>query len=183
MLQSLSSATTRKHNSTDEFAFFCADGIPTKGIWIDLSEVAGWSDIQAALCEAKLTGESYGGDILVADVEGPLARACFSPRYDVFDLASYLELRDAVAKNCFNPAAVIAFINWYGAWDQEAFDSAYMGHWESESEFAEQLIVDTGTLSEVPEHLQCYFDIERFARDLFMGDYFFDEGFVFCSNC
>jgi hypothetical protein len=34
-------------------------------------------------------------------------------------------------------------------------------------------------LADMPENLRAYFDVERFAADLFMGDYYFDDGYVF----
>jgi antirestriction protein len=39
-------------------------------------------------------------------------------------------------------------------------------------DFAEQYLDDSGILNEVPENLRYYFDVERFSRDLFIGDYF-----------
>lgn len=35
--------------------------------------------------------------------------------------------------------------------------------------YAEDYIEDTGLLAEIPEHLQFYFDVERFARDMVLG--------------
>ena len=32
---------------------------------------------------------------------------------------------------------------------------------------------------DLPEFAKTYFDYEKFARDLFMCDYWFDDGFVF----
>ena len=32
---------------------------------------------------------------------------------------------------------------------------------------------------ELPDFAKTYFDYEKFARDLFMCDYWFDDGFVF----
>jgi antirestriction protein len=112
-----------------------------------------------------------------------MTQCCYSSSYDLFDLNRYIELRDAVNQLGFDRAAVAAFIGWYGSWDTDAFESAYMGHHDSERSYAEQYIDETGMLDEMPESLQCYFDYEAFARDLFMGDYYFDDGFVFCCNC
>ena len=55
-----------------------------------------------------------------------------------------------------------------------------MGCFESEREFAEELIDDTGMLADAPDFLLNYFDYEAFARDLFMTDYHMsDSGHVF----
>ena len=51
----------------------------------------------------------------------------------------------------------------------EDFEEAYSGEWDSEEEFAEDLM---GQCYEVPKHLESYIDYEKFARDLFISDYF-----------
>lgn len=179
-------ATTaaRHEHADDDRAFFYVDCIPTKGLWLDLDDVSDWSDVHEALQGARLIRADYGGDILVADIEGAIARCCYSSRCDLLDLARYIEMRDDVTRHDFDRGAVAAFVAWYGGWDADTFESAYMGRHDSEQAYAEQYIDDTGLLSGIPENLQCYFDIEHFASDLFMGDYYFDDGgYVFCTNC
>lgn len=178
------SAHTKRYSEQDsDRAFFYVEGIPANGIWLDLDDVDSWSDIHEELQRAGLIGEGYGGDVLVADVEGVIPQSCYSSSYDLFDLNRYIELRDAVNQSGFDGAAVAAFIGWYGSWDADTFESAYMGQHDSEQAYAERYIDETGMLNEIPENLQCYFDYEAFARDLFIGDYYFDDGFVFCCNC
>jgi len=183
-MQTTTRQATRVARSSepDERAFFYVDGIPTKGIWLGLESVDSWADIHEALHHAGV-GAEYGDDVLVADVEGALATACYSSQVDMLDLTAYLDLRADIGRHGFNAGAVVAFINWYGSWDADAFENAYMGTHDSEQAFAEQYIDDAGVLSDMPTHLQCYFDYEAFARDLFCGDYWFDGGFVFCCNC
>lgn len=165
----------------DNASFFYVQGDPLAGAWIPLDDVEYDHDIDAALCAAGF--DSEGGDILCADVEGPLAACCYNSRLASFDLAGFIALRDDVAHRGLDPEAVGPFIGWYGSWDREAFENAYMGRYDSEEAFAEQYIDDAGLLSEVPDNLAYYFDVAAFARDLFMGNYYFDDGFVFCSNC
>lgn len=185
-MQTSTQTTTslKRHDlAGDDRAFFYVDGIPTKGLWFDLEDVNDWADIHEALHRADLIRTDYGGDILVADIEGPIARCCYSSRCDLFDLARYIELRDDINQNDLDREAVAAFVAWYGAWAADAFENAYMGRYDSEQAFAEQYIDDTGLLSGIPENLQCYFDTEHFASDLFMSDYYFDGWYVFCTNC
>jgi antirestriction protein len=52
-------------------------------------------------------------------------------------------------------------------WDK--FEDALAGVWNSETDFAEQMADDCGWLRD--EDVARYFDVEAFARDLFMGDY------------
>jgi antirestriction protein len=54
-------------------------------------------------------------------------------------------------------------------WDK--FEDAFAGVWDSEMDFTEQLVEDTGFLDVMPEHLISYFDYEAYRRDLFMCDY------------
>ena len=60
------------------------------------------------------------------------------------------------------------------------FEDAYCGEWASEQEFADNLADETIT-PELPEMGQLYFDYEKFARDLFLGDYWSSNGYIFRS--
>jgi antirestriction protein len=76
-----------------------------------------------------------------------------------------------------------AFTVWYQTQDghafevdelEEKFQEQWQGEHDSESSFADQLLEDTGQLSELPEWARSYFDFERYARDLKLGgDYSF----------
>ena len=63
----------------------------------------------------------------------------------------------------------------------ERFESAFYGEYESEEAFAEQYAEESGLLYKVDEFAKTYFDFEAFARDLFIGDFDFCEGYVFCK--
>ncbi len=56
---------------------------------------------------------------------------------------------------------------------KENYEEAYQGEWDSEEDFAEDLASET---MEIPEHLRFYIDYEKFARDLFINDYFSADG-------
>ena len=58
------------------------------------------------------------------------------------------------------------------------FEEAYQGEWGSRQEFADHLADETITY-DLPEIAQLYFDYEKFARDLFMGDYWESNGYIF----
>ncbi len=65
--------------------------------------------------------------------------------------------------------------------DLDGFDDAYLGHWRSTEEYAEDLIDGTGIfkVDELPDSLRPYvrFDYEGFARDLELsGDITTSEG-------
>ncbi len=56
------------------------------------------------------------------------------------------------------------------------FRDEYQGEYNDEEDFAYEIIEECYDL---PEFAKTYFDYEKFARDLFMCDYWFDDGFVF----
>ena len=58
----------------------------------------------------------------------------------------------------------------------EIFQDEYIGQYDDEEDFATQIVVEC---YELPDFAETYFDYQRFARDLFMCDYWFDDGFVF----
>lgn len=47
----------------------------------------------------------------------------------------------------------------------EDFRDAYMGTFDSLTEWAEDYADSTGMLESIPDHLRCYFDFQAFARD------------------
>jgi antirestriction protein len=119
----------------------------------------------------------YGGDLLVADAEG-LARA-FTGSYDTFDFNDFVEARDYCASNHVDEDAVEAYLSYAGSWSKSDFEEAYNGEADSEEAFAEQLADDSGMLESIPENLRCYFDFKAFARDLFINEYWYEDGYVF----
>lgn len=59
----------------------------------------------------------------------------------------------------------------------EDFQEAYNGEFESEEDFAYYCVEEF--YSDMPEIAKRYFDYSAFARDLFIADYNFFDGFVF----
>jgi antirestriction protein len=43
---------------------------------------------------------------------------------------------------------------------------SYKGHYDSFQDYAEDYLEDCDEFNMIPEHLQCYFDFERYARNL-----------------
>ena len=62
------------------------------------------------------------------------------------------------------------------ATDAEAIMDAYYGQYESELEFAYDMAENT---MQIPAEIEPYFDYEKYARDLFITDFIFENGFVF----
>lgn len=71
------------------------------------------------------------------------------------------------------------YAEWSDDYDIEKAKDAFVGVYDSEEDFAEQMVNDCYDLSKMG-NLSIYFDYSKFARDLFMGDYYFSSnGFVF----
>jgi antirestriction protein len=54
-----------------------------------------------------------------------------------------------------------------------------MGQWDSEKDFAEHIVDECYNLDDMMGSLASYFDYEAYARDLFIDDYYFTDGYVF----
>ena len=104
----------------------------------------------------------------------------------IHDFKGFEGLRLSEYEDMAKVSEIAGFIQKYGeAWalfaehvgieyaTKEAFEEAYQGEWDSEEEFAENLAEET---MEIPKHLEFYIDYEKFARDLFINDYFSADG-------
>jgi hypothetical protein len=169
-------------------AFFYVDGIPTKGLWFEIDNLSDTDDVLKMLADAGLipTDEDgdpeYGGDLLVADTMGDLARAFYSSTSDTLDLAGLVEVLEFCERNTVDEGAVAAYLNDRHTWSQSDFEEACCGQYDSEVAYVEELVEECGILSEMPESLRCYFDCAAYARDLFINDYTFTKGYVFRRN-
>lgn len=170
---------------SDERAFYYVDGIPTKGMWIDLELVDDTDEVLEELAEAGIVPRDedgdpdYGGDLLVADVDGCVAEH-FLGKYGTFDLDEYVELRDWATRrgNRYSAEAIAAYLDWAGSWSQSDFEDKYYGEAESKRAFAEEYAEET---MEIPKHLEGYIDCDALARDLFINSFYFTDGHVFRS--
>lgn len=79
--------------------------------------------------------------------------------------------------------AVDAFLSCYGISDIDKFEEAYQGQFYSEEDFARHIVDECYDLDKMLGNLASYFDYDAFARDLFISDYYFDNGYVFRRDC
>ena len=70
----------------------------------------------------------------------------------------------------YSPDAVDAFIDW-DCEELEHFEDCYVGEYDSEEDFAREIVNDCYDLEKLMGHLSDYFDYEAFGRELFMYDY------------
>ena len=90
-------------------------------------------------------------------------------------IMEYCELCDE-----YNVSAVEDFLELFSPDDLDRMDDSYMGEYDSKEDFAQEIVNDCYDLDNMMGSLACYFDYEKFARDLFMCDYYFgSHGTVF----
>ena len=70
-----------------------------------------------------------------------------------------------------------AYIDYFGDGTVDDFEDAYEGAYDSEEDFAYWLVDEIGI--ENIQNKDAYFDYDAFARDLFMTDYVYNNGYVF----
>lgn len=61
----------------------------------------------------------------------------------------------------------------------EKFNNDYRGEYDSEEAFAEEYVDEC--CDNIPDWIRPYFDYASFARDLFRGDYYMIDSYVFCN--
>ena len=108
---------------------------------------------------------------------GELHEEWFVTDYEEFvNLGEYPNLEDiekAISlSKCFGWEVVDKYYGCYREFDN--FEEAYNGVHESEEDFAYDLAHDIYSIEQLGQ-LELYIDWERFARDLFIGDYTSEE--------
>ena len=83
-------------------------------------------------------------------------------------IEEYCELCDE-----YSVEAVEDFLEWDSTEDLDNMHDAYVGVYDSREDFAREIVSDCYDIENIMGNLACYFDYEAFARDLFMGDYYF----------
>jgi antirestriction protein len=125
-----------------------------------------WLDLETDDVEADVSAISRNGALEVGafDYEG----------FGSIRTESVMELIE-LAKAALTSQDAEAFVAYVSRTGQDAasaegeFDDAYCGHWDDEGAFAVDLADE---VMDIPERIRPYFDDERFARDLFLSDYF-----------
>ena len=147
------------------------------GMWVDLVKCGDY-DTFMEVCH-NLHADEEDPELMYQDYE------CFPKAWysesgideDTFDkIIEYAEL-DEDDREAFEE-----FTDSFGNDSFDSFKERYMGKWDSEKDFAEHIVNECYNLDDMMGHLASYFDYEAFARDLFIDDYYFTDGFVFRRN-
>lgn len=144
------------------------------GGWIEISTFYDYEDF-INFCNAIHSDED-GPELMFQDYQGfPnswYSESCMGEDtfYKILEYAELCENHDQ--------AAVDAFIDDLGR-DLSSFEDSYEGKFNSEEDFAYKVVDECYDLEKIMGDLSSYFDYEAFARDLFMTDYDFVDGYVF----
>ena len=177
------STPSARLSSMDTSGFFYVDGIPTKGCWIDLSEVTSWEDINEQLGAYLGIDPASIDEVLCADVEG-IARHFYSSNCDGFSMNAWTDFRDELEASYLDVEIVEAYLDNMGAYggvDISTIEESYYGEFDSFEDFVYQFVEDTCILDGLDDSIRGYFDYEKYGRDL-SHDYFESNGYIF-RNC
>lgn len=146
-----------------------------RGMWVDLSTFDSYEDF-VNFCKA-IHADEDDPELMYQDYEnmpGSLYHESMGEK-GFEKIMEYCELCDE-----YGVSAVDDFLEWDSSDDLDRMHDAYVGVYDSEKDFAEEIVSDCYDLDNMMGSLACYFDYEKFARDLFMGDYYFgSHGTVF----
>lgn len=173
--ESLKEAVSRhewKHQS-DSPALYCGtygkyNSGNFSGIWVDVSTFDDYEDF-VNFCYA-IHADEEDPEIMCQDGENiPDSLCCESMGEEEFNkIEEYCELCDD-----YSVDAVDDFLEWDSTEDLDNMHDAYVGVYDSREDFAREIVSDCYDIENIMGNLACYFDYEAFARDLFMGDYYF----------
>jgi len=142
------------------------------GKWFDLTDFDDKSDFMEA-CHALHANES-DPELMFQDWEGIPDKFASESSVDWAFIEAYKRAVDDGKDEAF-----VAWVEFTGECDYDAFEDAWCGEAASEEDYAYDYVQEHGLLNEVPESLRGYFDYDAYGRDMFMNGLVFLEGHVF----
>jgi len=134
------------------------------GAWIDATQDAEdiWEDVQAML---KLSREPWAEEWAIHGTDN--FNGIDIRESESFDTVS--DLAQAIEEH---GGAVAGFVSHFGQWDADGFEEAYVGQYDSQQAYADELAGELGYYQALEDAgiNASYFDLEQFASDLFNSD-------------
>lgn len=144
------------------------------GAWLDLEQFSDYDEF-IEVCKV-LHNDEDDPEFMFQDFQG-FPRAWYdesSLREDFDKIIEYAQLDD------YDKQIVDEFAEWCGDYDIKRAKESFCGVYDSEEDFAEQMVAECYDLEGTIGELSYYFDYSKYARDLFMCDYYFSSnGYVF----
>ena len=144
------------------------------GLWIDLTTFYDYDDF-LNFCYA-IHADEEDPELMFQDYEAFPKKWYDESSFDEDSFEAVREYCDLCDK--YSTDAVDAFIDW-DCEKLEHFEDCYVGEYDSEEDFAREIVNECYDLGKQMGHLANYFDYDAYARDLFMYDYYYDNGYVF----
>ena len=174
-LESLQEAISKhewKHQS-DSPALYCGtygkyNSGKLCGMWVNVSTFDSYEDFKT-FCKAIHADENEP-ELMYQDFEN-MSRSLYHEsmgKKEFNEILEYCELCDD-----YWVSAVDDFLEWFSPEDLDRMPDAYAGVYDSKEDFAREMVNDCYDIKKMMGSLADYFDYEAFARDLFMGDYYF----------
>ena len=144
------------------------------GLWIDLTTFYDYDDFINFCCAIRADEEGPG--LMCQDCEAFPKKWYDEWSFDEDSFEAVREYSDMCEK--YSPDAVDAFIDW-GCEELAHFEDCYVGEYDSEEDFAREIVNDCSDLEKQMGQLANCCDYDAYARDLFMYGYDYDNGYVF----
>jgi antirestriction protein len=173
-------AACASHSGGENQGFFYIDGIPTKGVWVDLLPVRSWDDVREAL-EVQYP-EAEIDEILMADYEGDILKPFYSSSCDAFEMDAWADFAEELDGCRLEIEVIEAYCsNFFYASDItiDKIEEAYFMQADSDKDFAEQFAEETGLLSDVPQTVRSYFDFQAYWDCELRHDFWEADGYYF----
>lgn len=138
------------------------------GMWLNVSTFNDYEDF-INFCKA-IHADEEDPEIMFQDGENiPDSLYHESMGKEEFEnILKYCDLCDE-----YNVSAVEDFLEFYSPEDLDNMQDAYVGVYDSEEDFAREIVNERCDIDKMIGDLSYYFNYEALARDLFLGDYRF----------
>ena len=163
----------KQTNGSDSPALYCGtygkyNSGNLSGMWVDLSTFDDYEEF-INFCKA-IHADEEDPELMYQDYENmPGSLYHESMGEEGFNkIEEYCELCDD-----YGVSAVEDFLEWYSPEDLDMMYDSYAGVYDSEEDFAREIVNDCYDLEKMMGDLSYYFDYEALARDLFVNDYHF----------
>lgn len=150
-----------------------------RGAWVELSDFLNKDDFYQHIKE--LHSDEEDPEFMFQDFEG-FPRRLYNEAGGIEDIYEYLDMISELSDDELEAFEV--YIELGNDADIDEFRESFMGYWDSERAFAENLADELGYYDAMKNAgiSSYYFDEDAFSRDLFMSDYTYSNGFVFMYN-
>jgi len=136
------------------------NGGSIKGAWLDLENFDDRADFYDAAL--KLHADERDPELMFQDFEG-FPRSLYSESNVSDELIAFANLDED------DRELLEVYLTHFDDGDIDKAREAFCGKYDSEADWAEQWLDDTGGLEGIPEHLKNYIDYAAYGRDARLG--------------